>query len=88
MKKDGEVIKAPMVISNAGLYNTAALLPPKVSPKFDSMLTSGVQNGVGGMSVYVGLNKSNAELNLKGKHFWAFWTERGKEDLDKVREIP
>jgi len=86
MKKDGEVLKAPIIISNAGLYNTASLLPPNVSSTFDSMLNSGVQNGVGGMSVYVGMNKSNAELNLKGKHFWAFWTERGKEDLDKVTQ--
>mmetsp|Transcript_13587 Transcript_13587/g.27003 ORF Transcript_13587/g.27003 Transcript_13587/m.27003 type:complete len:634 (+) Transcript_13587:46-1947(+) len=85
LKKDGTVIKAPMIISNAGLYNTAEMLPPTVSP-LKSMCESGVQNGVGGISVYVGLNKSNAELNLKGKHFWAFWTEKGMEDLDGVSQ--
>jgi len=83
LKKDGTVIKAPMIISNAGLYNTAELLPPTVSP-LKNMTESGVQNGVGGISVYVGLNKSNAALNLKGKHFWAFWTKKGQEDLDGV----
>ena len=74
-----------MIISNAGLYNTAALLPPTVSP-LKNMTESGVRNGVGGISVYVGLNKSNAELDLKGKHFWAFWTEKGMEDLDGVTQ--
>ena len=45
-----------------------------------------VRNGVGGLSVYVGLKGTKQELNLNAKHYWAFWTEKGNEDLDKVCE--
>jgi hypothetical protein len=30
--------------------------------------------------------RSNAELKLQGKHFWALWTKQGQEDLDGMVE--
>jgi hypothetical protein len=30
--------------------------------------------------------RSNAELKLQGKHFWALWTKQGREDLDGMVE--
>eukprot|EP01134_Creolimax_fragrantissima_P002616 CFRG2616T1 len=85
LKKGNMLIKAKTIISNAGLFNTQTLLPPTVESRLNPAVKH-VQNGVGGMSVYVGLNASNTELGLKGKHYWAFWTKKGAEDLDAVSE--
>ena len=81
LKRNGEVINSSCIISNAGMFNTMELLPETVSkPKMQKH----VRNGVGGMSVYVGLKGTAEELDLKGKHYWAFWTPKGKENLDLV----
>ena len=45
-----------------------------------------VQHGSGGLSVYVGLNGTAEELGIAGKHYWAMWTTKGKEDLDAITE--
>lgn len=82
--KKGQVIRAPIVISGAGLFNTATLLPPQIRDKHYRHLEGHARNGVGGLSVYVGMKGSNKELGLEGKHFWCFWTPEGAEDLDKV----
>jgi len=60
MKKSGQVIRSKLVISGAGLFNTATLLPPTVQSKYGKMANC-ARNGVGGLSVYVGLKGSNKE---------------------------
>jgi all-trans-retinol 13,14-reductase len=79
-------IRAPIVISAAGLYNTYnKLLPPRALPSLAPMVNN-VQHGHGGISVYVGLKGTNEENKLSGKHFWVFWTKKGAEDLDAVTQ--
>lgn len=85
MKKDGTVITAPLIISNAGLYNTVALLSERAKPKLNYMLQH-VEHGNGGLSVYVGLKGTAEELGLSGKHYWAIWAKTGEEDLDAITE--
>jgi all-trans-retinol 13,14-reductase len=86
MKKDGAVISAPIIISDAGLFNTATrLLSPAAAPRLDPMMRH-VRHGTGGLSVYVGLKGTAAELGLEGKHYWAAWTKPGQEDLDAITE--
>lgn len=86
MKKDGKVISAPVIISNAGLFNTTEkLLAPPASARMGGMMEH-VQHGNGGLSVYVGLNGTAEELGLEGKHYWAMWTRKGQEDLDAITE--
>jgi all-trans-retinol 13,14-reductase len=84
MKKTGQILRAPQIISGAGLFNTATLLPKEISDKHYKGMASHARNGVGGLSVYVGMKGSNKELGLEGKHFWCFWTPEGNEDLDGV----
>jgi len=80
--KRGGVVKAPIVISAAGIYNTYdKLLPPSLQPLLAPCMEH-VRHGMGGISVYIGLRGTAEELGLSGKHFWAFWTPRGSEDLD------
>jgi all-trans-retinol 13,14-reductase len=83
MKRDGKILTAPIIISDAGLINTVNLLPSSASSHLDNMFRH-VSPGTGGLSVYVGLNGTAKELNLEGKHYWAMWTRTGQEDLDDI----
>ncbi|CAE7681432.1 retsat, partial [Symbiodinium microadriaticum] len=75
MKRDGNIISAPIIISDAGLFNTVTkLLSPSAAPKLDSMMRH-VRHGTGGLSVYVGLKGTAAALGIEGKHYWAMWTK-------------
>ena len=69
-------IMAPLVISNAGMMNTSniLLLPKKIQEKYHlgSDLEQ-VQNGMGAMSIFVGLRGSHEELKVKaGINTWVF----------------
>ena len=57
------------------------LLPKESRPKLSGGLEH-VRAGLGGLSVYVGLNGNTEQLQLQGKQFWALWTKEGQEDLD------
>ncbi len=57
------------------------LLPAAGKPKVSPAL-SHVRAGLGGISVYIGLNGTNEELQLQGKQFWALWTKESHEDFD------
>jgi all-trans-retinol 13,14-reductase len=94
MHKDGRIISAPIIISDAGLMNTVhSLLPPICASNFESAL-SHVRHGNGGMSVYVGLRGTAEELGISGKHYWAIWdnatgqpvTSESDIDLDRLIE--
>ena len=67
-------ILAPLVISDAGLYNTfERLLPANVAKQYGIDRTLGkVRHGVGLMSVFIGLEGTNEELGLKPSNIWAF----------------
>ena len=68
-------IRAPIVISNAGIINTySKLLPPVIQEKYQlgSDLEQ-VKSGMGAMALFVGLKGSNEELGLKvASNTWAF----------------
>uniref|UniRef100_A0A3B3ZC23 All-trans-retinol 13,14-reductase n=1 Tax=Periophthalmus magnuspinnatus TaxID=409849 RepID=A0A3B3ZC23_9GOBI len=75
MKGQEEVhIHAPMVISDAGIFNTYQKLLPKelqAMPEIQKHL-SFMKNGEGGLSVFVGLDGSKEELGLKANNYWIF----------------
>uniref|UniRef100_A0A3P8RT36 All-trans-retinol 13,14-reductase n=1 Tax=Amphiprion percula TaxID=161767 RepID=A0A3P8RT36_AMPPE len=75
MKGQEEVhIHAPMVISNAGIFNTYQKLLPKelqAEPAIQKHLSM-VKHGEGGLSVFVGLNGTKEELGLKADNYWVF----------------
>ncbi|MBN3296500.1 RETST reductase, partial [Amia calva] len=84
--KDKEEINvyAPIVISNAGLFNTyQQLLPQEVQtlPAIQSQLSM-VQHGEGGLSIFLGLNGTKEELGLRADNYWIF----PENNLDELVE--
>ena len=67
-------IRAPVVVSGAGLFNTfKRMIPAEVADKFGlSPLPSGVKPGRGFMSVFIGLDGTKEELGVKAANVWAF----------------
>ena len=76
-------IHAPIIVSNAGLYNTfRSLLPKSISQKsYYSKLATDLKPGYAAISVFVGLDKCGSELGLKSQNTWAFATAEGCLDL-------
>ena len=70
----GYEIRAPIIISGAGLFNTfKKMIPTEVTNKFGlSSLSSGIKPGLGYMSVFIGLDGTKEELGLKASNVWAF----------------
>ncbi|CAL8304525.1 unnamed protein product [Merluccius merluccius] len=75
MKGQEEVhIHAPMVISNAGIFNTyQKLLPQELQamPAIQEQLSM-MKNGEGGLSIFLGLNGTKEELGLNAQNYWVF----------------
>ena len=85
MCKDGQIIHAPIIISDAGLYNTyEKLLIHPTSKGLLAPMMGHVRHGEGGMSVYVGLKGTTEELGLNGKHYWCIWADKDEYNLNKV----
>ncbi|XP_053707783.1 all-trans-retinol 13,14-reductase-like [Synchiropus splendidus] len=86
MKGQEEVhIKAPMVISNAGIFNTYQKLLPKelqATPAIRQQLSM-MKNGEGGISIFLGLNGTKEELGLKADNYWIFAENNLDELMDK-----
>ncbi|XP_042332324.1 all-trans-retinol 13,14-reductase-like [Sceloporus undulatus] len=81
--QDEEVkIYAPIVISDAGIYNTMAnLLPPQIrsKPEIQSQIDM-VQHSMGSFIVFVGLRGTKEELGLKSSNYWLY----PSNDLDTL----
>ncbi|KAM3922620.1 all-trans-retinol 13,14-reductase-like [Leptodactylus fuscus] len=77
-------IYAPVVISDAGIFNTyERLLPPEVknTPEVESLLSS-LQYGMGCFLVFVGIQGTSDELNLKSTNLWIY----SDSDLNSIME--
>ncbi|XP_068118206.1 all-trans-retinol 13,14-reductase-like [Hyperolius riggenbachi] len=74
-RKEGEVlIHAPIIISDAGLFNTyERLLPPEVkaAPEVASIMSK-LQCAMGCFLVFVGLRGTSEELGLKSTNLWLY----------------
>jgi phytoene dehydrogenase-like protein len=72
--EDGTQIAAPVVISNAGVFNTFDhLLPQKVIRRngYDRLL-SRVKPAVGHLGLYIGIRESADKLALPKTNFWIY----------------
>ncbi|XP_067397179.1 all-trans-retinol 13,14-reductase-like [Emydura macquarii macquarii] len=77
-----EKVYAPVVISDAGIFNTfGTLLPPEIRSKagIQSVLSM-VQHGMGSFLVFVGLRGTTGELGLKSTNYWIYQ----HNDLDEM----
>ncbi|KAB5553715.1 hypothetical protein PHYPO_G00041840 [Pangasianodon hypophthalmus] len=75
MKGQEEVhVHAPIVISNAGIFNTyQQLLPKEVQMKAAiQKQLSMLKHGEAGLSIFLGLNGTKDELGLKADNYWLF----------------
>uniref|UniRef100_A0A8D0HA70 All-trans-retinol 13,14-reductase n=1 Tax=Sphenodon punctatus TaxID=8508 RepID=A0A8D0HA70_SPHPU len=69
-------IFAPVVISDAGIFNTyERLLPAETRnlPGLQAQLSM-LQHGIGGFSLFIGLNGSKEELGLEAKNYYVYPT--------------
>ncbi|XP_062874655.1 all-trans-retinol 13,14-reductase-like [Trichomycterus rosablanca] len=75
MKGREEVhVHAPLVISDAGIFNTYQTLLPKevqTMPGIQKQLSM-VKHGEAGVSIFIGLNGTKEELGLKADNYWIF----------------
>ncbi|KAJ7313710.1 hypothetical protein JRQ81_005342 [Phrynocephalus forsythii] len=83
-KKHGGNVKvyAPVVISDAGLFNTfGKLLPPQIrsKPEIQSQLGL-VQHSMGSFIVFVGLRGTKEELGISSSNYWIYQ----HNDLDSI----
>nr|XP_020667764.1 all-trans-retinol 13,14-reductase [Pogona vitticeps] len=75
-------ICAPVVISDAGIFNTYERLLPEelqVLPEIQMHLSM-IHHGIGGLSIFIGLNGSKEELGLEAKNYYIYQ----HNDLDKA----
>ncbi|NXV79478.1 RETST reductase, partial [Atlantisia rogersi] len=76
VKKGQEVVNifAPIIISDAGIFNTyERLLPPeaRAAPEIQSQLRMAT-HGEGGFTIFVGLNGSKEELGLEPTNYFMY----------------
>ncbi len=66
--------RAPVIMSNAGVYNTfQRLLPsPVAKGSYFRALADSMEPGLAAMSVFLGLDASAEELGLTSSNTWAF----------------
>ncbi|KAJ3600419.1 hypothetical protein NHX12_031402 [Muraenolepis orangiensis] len=77
-------VHAPVVISNAGIFNTFQKFLPKQiqdKPEIDSIV-SGLRHGMGSFLVFVGLDGSKEDLGIVSTNFWMY----KDNDLDSLME--
>ncbi|KAG7221956.1 hypothetical protein INR49_028238 [Caranx melampygus] len=77
-------VHAPVVISNAGIFNTfQKFLPKQVQdkPEIQSLLGM-VRHGMGSFLVFVGLDGTKEELGIVSTNFWMY----KDNDLDSLME--
>ena len=68
-------LNAPLIISNAGAYNTfQRLLPKEISQKsyYTDLLENQMKPGMAALSIFVGMDAGHDELGLKAQNTWAF----------------
>ncbi|MDO5971723.1 NAD(P)/FAD-dependent oxidoreductase [Flavivirga aquimarina] len=84
IKIDNTVIKSSNVISNVGVDNTFNQLLSKSAKKRCNFNLREVKPASGHMCLYIGLNKSSAELNLPKHNVWYYANENTDELIEKT----
>ena len=82
--EDGTIINAPKIISNAGARNTFTKLISESHPQLIKIRADlqKVKPSISHICLYVGLNKSDAELQLPKNNYWVYKSEKLDQDFD------
>lgn len=81
--EDGTEVSAPVVISNAGVFNTFdGLLPAEVSHRqgYQKRLKS-VKPSMSHLGIYIGIKESADKLDLPKTNFWIYPDTKHQENL-------
>lgn len=87
---DDNIIRAPLVISSAGAFNTYnKLLPKKVTQKFgyDNKLKT-IKPSCTNVGLFIGLKKTAEELQLPKTNFWIYLDEHHDKNIDTFFDDP
>jgi len=85
--QNGDVLKAPIIVSNVGVQNTysklidgQSYLPKEMLAQFESLKPS-----VSHIALYIGLNESDEFLKLPKNNFWIYNNYNFNEGLEKAK---
>jgi len=84
VKIGDKFIASKSVISNVGVKNTFHHLLSESALKKSKFTLQNVKPSTGHMCLYVGLDKSDAELSLPKHNVWSFNTENFDEVIDQI----
>ena len=85
---DGNTIKAPIIISNAGVFNTFTKLLDNTLPQvndYQKNLTQ-VTPSMGSICLYIGIQDSAENLSLPKTNFWIYPDEHYEQVCDQFKE--
>jgi phytoene dehydrogenase-like protein len=82
---DGETIPAPVVVSNAGVFNTFEHLLDEAVPQRAAYLRrlDQVKPSMSSICLYIGIRESAESLGLPKTNFWIYPSEHYERDLAK-----
>lgn len=88
--KDGTDVRAPIVISNAGVFNTFnRLVPSELVDKTPyAQRLQQVKPSMANLSLYIGLQDTSDNLKLPKTNLWIYPSERYEQDIDKFMADP
>ncbi|WP_303316722.1 NAD(P)/FAD-dependent oxidoreductase [Flavivirga abyssicola] len=84
IKVDNTVINCTSVISNVGVNNTFNQLLSEKAKHYCKFNIKDVKPATGHMCLYIGLNKSSADLNLPKHNVWYYAHENTDELIEKA----
>ena len=87
---DGHAIDAPVVISDAGVFNTFERLLDDSVPGKQAYLERlrRVRPSMASVCLYIGLRKTAAELDLPKTNFWIYPSEHYERELEVLERGP
>ena len=90
MARDGRVLRAPLVISDAGISNTVGHLLPRQVARSSGLLQrlQRVHPSVGYLCLYVGLRHSAQELDLPKTNLWIYPNEHHEATFEAAMSDP
>ncbi len=87
LMSDGNIIKAPAIISNAGVFNTFTKLLDDTLPQVDDYqkkLTQ-VKPSMGSICLYIGIKDTADNLKLPKTNFWIYPNEHYEQVCDQFK---
>jgi phytoene dehydrogenase-like protein len=87
---DGAEIRAPVVISNAGVLNTFNVLLDDQAPQREAWAErlQHVEPSMSSLCLYIGLRQSAEELGLPKTNFWVYPSEHYERDIERFEADP